>query len=255
MWVWTLVLSKSSSSSYTWSTKKVTHIFSFFLKAIMVLIVLSYTSLFEFMFALFMLVFCSKMICVHFFSSFDPFHGHVYVITSLKVFLMVLIYAKFQKFASFSRSSKIITCILGIQTSTIQLQVVSLHSSSFCNLASFLFFSLNINLKIYYDPRVWHNPWLISKVSKNIVAVVRLISKSWPPKLKATSLYSNLSSRPLHVWTLPCYFWFFKFVLSFLSYVFHLCVCFLLWVQRVEFKVIKVMVFIFTFLHVLAFVF
>jgi hypothetical protein len=116
---------------------------------------------------------------------------------------------------------------------------VSLHSSSFCNLASFLFFSLNINLKIYYDPRVWHNPWLISKVSKNIVAIVGPISKSWPPKLKATSLYSNFSSQPLHVWTLPYYFWFFKFVLSFLSYVFHLCVCFLLWVQRVEFKVIN----------------
>jgi len=112
--VWTLILSISSSSSYTWSTKKITHIFSFFLKAIMVLVMFKLHEPFWVHVCLtHVLLLLWNDVCA-FLSSFDPFPSHVFVIASLKIFLMVPVYTKFQEFASLSPSSIITSCVLAI---------------------------------------------------------------------------------------------------------------------------------------------
>ncbi len=64
LWVWTPILSISSSSSYIQSTKK-NCTFFFLRKWSWSLSCLSYTSLFEFLFALLFLLFCFKRLCVN----------------------------------------------------------------------------------------------------------------------------------------------------------------------------------------------
>jgi hypothetical protein len=66
IWAWTLILSRSSSSSYTWSMKKITHVFSFILKAIMVFIVFKLHKPFWVHVALIMFFSCSERMCVNF---------------------------------------------------------------------------------------------------------------------------------------------------------------------------------------------
>jgi hypothetical protein len=114
MWAWTFILSRSSSSFYIWFMKKITSIFSFFLKAIMVLIVFKLDEPFGIHVCLtHALLLLWNDVCAFLFS-FDPFPNHVFATASLKVFLMVHVYTKFQEFASFSPSFIIIACVLAI---------------------------------------------------------------------------------------------------------------------------------------------
>ncbi len=95
--------------------------------------------------------------------------GHFYQIESFeKLWFLVMVFLNGPCLHQISIIcfilSQFTTYVLVIQTSTIQLQLVSLHSSSLYS--SILFFSSKTSLRIYCDPRMWHNPWLILRVSK-----------------------------------------------------------------------------------------
>ncbi len=110
LWVWTPIIS-ISSSSYIQSTKnKIAHFF-FFRKWSWSSSCLSCTSLLEFLFALLLLFFCSERLCESLFS-FVFLLGHVFTSPSSKFFLVVLVCTKFQKFASLFPNFLITTCVL-----------------------------------------------------------------------------------------------------------------------------------------------